>query len=350
MTIVSQQKRIAYFDFLRVFATFAIMIQHIDPYGSKDPYSAVYVARLASDLLTRWGVPIFLMISGALFLGSESTIKKLYSHNILRIVTAFIFWSALYSVVRTVIFGYGLTNMVLEFLYGHYHMWFMCLIVELYILTPILRKILSSWNIGKYFLLILLLYASVIPQIIQTLTLVSPTIGGIAERAVGGYIRNRFHMGLFYYVCGFYLSKCRLTVRRRRIAYIFGVAGVLIAGFGTLALARATGEQNTFLLDNTSCTIVAFSVAIFVYARTHFSFDGMKNGTVSLILKLSKYSFGAYLVHALVLEMISHYLGVEVFRVGAVFSIPLMFLVICVVSFVVSAIINHIPFLKKYIV
>ena len=42
----SSSKRIAYFDFLRVFATFAIIIQHIDPYGSKDPGTAEYIARL----------------------------------------------------------------------------------------------------------------------------------------------------------------------------------------------------------------------------------------------------------------------------------------------------------------
>ena len=342
-------KRIAYLDFLRIFATFAIMIQHIDPYKSTDPTTATYIVRLIFDLLTRWGVNIFLMISGALFLGSDSSIKKIYTHNILRIFTSFLFWSALYSVIRTVIFQYSTINMVIEFFFGHYHMWFMWLIIELYILTPILRKIVSSKKIGKYFFFILVIYTSVIPQITDILNLVSPTLAGLANRTFNGYIRNEFHIGILYFVLGYYLSRCKLTVLRRRLFYFAGVLGILISGILTYMLAR-TGDTSNVLLDRHMTTMMAFSVAVFVFAREHFSFDRMKKGTVSFILKLSKYSFGAYLVHALVLEMMSYFFGIEIFQIGAFLSIVVIFLIVCVVSFTISAVINHIPFLKKYIV
>lgn len=345
----SSSKRIAYFDFLRVFATFAIIIQHIDPYGSKDPGTAEYIARLIFDLLTRCGVPLFLMISGALFLSCETSIKRIYTHNILRIVTAFVFWSALYSVVREVIFGYGTINMVIEFFFGHYHMWFMCLIVELYILTPIFRKVVSSWKIGKYFLIILLVYASLIPMLKNSAMFISPTLGDLVDRTFQGYVRNKFHMGVFYFVFGYYLSKCQLTVCRRRWIYAMGGVGLVIAGVGSYLLALI-GVEDLPLLNNNCITIVAFTSAVFVFARSHFSFNGMKTWAVSFILKLSKYSFGAYLIHALILEMISHYIGYEVFQIGPVLSILLIFSIVCVASFAISAIINHLPFLKKYIV
>lgn len=342
-------KRIAYFDFLRIFATFAIMLQHVDPYQSTDPTTATYLVRLVFDLLTRWGVNIFLMISGALFLGSDSSIKKIYSHNILRIFTSFLFWSAVYSVIRTVIYGYGTTNMIIEFFLGHYHMWFMWLIMELYVLTPILRKIVSSRRIGKYFLVVLLVYTAVIPQITDILNLVSPTLSDLASRTFNGYIRNKFHIGIVYFVLGYYLSRCELTVLRRRSIYFAGVLGVLISGILTYLLARM-GNTSTVLFERHMITMMAFSVAVFVFAREHFSFDRMKKGTVSFILKLSKYSFGAYLVHALVLEMMIYCFGVETFQMGAFLSIPVIFLIVCVVSFTISAALNHIPFLKKYIV
>lgn len=347
--IASRSNRIAYFDFLRVFATFAIMIQHIDPYRSQDPNTAAYVIRLIFDLITRCGVPLFLMISGALFLGSESSIKRIYTHNILRVFIAFVFWSALYAVIRTVIFGYGTINMVIEFFFGHYHMWFMWLIMELYILTPILRKIVSSWKIGKYFLIILLIYTSIIPMLTNSVTRISSELGNLVGRTFQGYFRNKFHMGVFYFVFGYYLSKCHLTVCRRRWIYAMGIFGLLISGFGSYGLAK-NGVVDLPLLNNNYITIVAFTGAVFVFARSHCSFDGMKGWAVSLILKLSKYSFGAYLVHALVIEMIEHYIGYELFQIGPIFSLLLLFLVVCVVSFSISAIINHIPFIKKYIV
>jgi surface polysaccharide O-acyltransferase-like enzyme len=128
-----------------------------------------------------------------------------------------------------------------------------------------------------------------------------------------------------------------------------GILGLLISGFGSHALA-GIGVEDLPLLNNNCITIVAFTSAVFVFARSHCSFNGMKKWGISLILKLSKYSFGAYLVHALVIDMIDYYIGFEVFQIGPIFSILLLFLIVCVVSFSISAIINHIPFIKKYIV
>ena len=349
MTVAAESKRIAYFDFLRIFATFAIMIQHINPYASQDPRTAEYVAQLIFSVPVRCGVPLFLMISGALFLGSDSSIKRIFTHNILRIVVSFAFWSALYAVVRTVIFGYGTANMVIEFFFGHYHMWFLCLIVELYVLTPIFRKIVSSWKLGKYFLIILFVYVSLVPMMKNSATMVSPTLGDLVDKTFEGYFRNQFHLGVFYFILGYYLSKCQLTVSRRRWIYLLGVLGVVIAGVGSYILALM-GNENLPLIEGYSILMIAFNCAVFVFARCHCSFDGMKKWAVSLILKLSKYSFGAYLVHALVIEMIEHYIGFEAFQIGPVLSILLLFLSVCLISFVISAILNHIPFLKKYIV
>lgn len=347
--IAYKNNRIAFLDFLRIFATFAIIIQHINPYGAQNPGDAGYIDRLVFDLLTRCGVPLFLMISGALFLGRESSAKRIYTHNILRIVVAFAFWSALYSVLRTVIFKYGTINMVIEFFFGHYHMWFLWLVVELYVLTPILRKVVASPKIGKYFLILLLVYTSLIPLVLNSATFASPTLGSLVERISQKYIRNKFHIGVFYFVLGYFLSKCRLTVCRRRLIYGMGLLGLVVAGVGSFLLARM-GVKDAPLLNNNCLTIIAFSSALFVFARSHCSFDAMKEWTVSLIINLSKYSFGAYLVHALILWVIDDYIGFEVFQIGPVISILSIFLIVCAVSFAISAIINHIPFLKKYIV
>ena len=50
--------------------------------------------------LTRWAVSVYVMISGALFLGRDVPLRRLYGKNILRIVTAFIFWSLIYSIAK----------------------------------------------------------------------------------------------------------------------------------------------------------------------------------------------------------------------------------------------------------
>jgi surface polysaccharide O-acyltransferase-like enzyme len=48
---------------------------------------------------SRWGVPVFVMMSGALFLPREIPTKTLYKKYILRMTIAYVVWSAFYAVV-----------------------------------------------------------------------------------------------------------------------------------------------------------------------------------------------------------------------------------------------------------
>lgn len=86
--------KIIAFDRLRILAAFAVVVLHavaplfLDSYPSSDWNVAnVY------ESLVRWSVPVFFMISGALFLNKrkELNIGRLYKKNIFR-VFLFIFF------------------------------------------------------------------------------------------------------------------------------------------------------------------------------------------------------------------------------------------------------------------
>ncbi len=92
--------RTVYFDHLRVFATFAVIILHIS--SSRNWYTAdvngsEWQVLNFYDSLSRWSVPVFLMISGSLFLNREIPLKKMYSKYILRLAVAFVFWAVIYA-------------------------------------------------------------------------------------------------------------------------------------------------------------------------------------------------------------------------------------------------------------
>ena len=70
-----QPQRIAYFDVLRILATFAVIVLHLSAqhWADTDVYSRAWQAFNLYDSAVRWAVPVFVMISGALFLsGSQS--------------------------------------------------------------------------------------------------------------------------------------------------------------------------------------------------------------------------------------------------------------------------------------
>ena len=94
-----ESQRIIAFDVMRIISIFAVILLH---YSSQRFYisfpSPEWEIRNVYDAMVRWGVPVFVMISGALFLDSNKklSIKRLYTKNILRITCAFLFWSLIY--------------------------------------------------------------------------------------------------------------------------------------------------------------------------------------------------------------------------------------------------------------
>ncbi|MBQ3764228.1 MAG: hypothetical protein II869_04565, partial [Synergistaceae bacterium] len=73
------------------------------------------------------------------------------------------------------------------------------------------------------------------------------------------------------------------------------------------------------------------------------------NFPVKIVRVLSQYSFGAYLVHDAVISLIDK-LGLNTLTFNPIFSIPVISVMVFVISFVISAVLNHVPVLKKYIV
>lgn len=92
--------RLYYLDLMRIVATFAVVVIHTVGINWAELSPVTFNWQICNlfDGISQWCVPIFVMISGALFLNREPDIKKLYSKNILRIITAFIFWTVLYGV------------------------------------------------------------------------------------------------------------------------------------------------------------------------------------------------------------------------------------------------------------
>ena len=76
-------ERLYYLDFLRVVATFFVILIHVSCQNWSNPLGS-FSWQVANfyDGISRFSVPIFVMISGVLFLNTK---KNLIKHYILRI-------------------------------------------------------------------------------------------------------------------------------------------------------------------------------------------------------------------------------------------------------------------------
>ena len=152
-------KREIYFDYLRILAILCVIMIHVVGVNwfTTPIYSTNWKILNIYDSIARFSVPIFVMISGALFLNKEKeiSIKKLYSKNILRLVVTLLFWSLMYSIYANIIIAKTISLSILkltylDFINSHYTLWFITMLIGLYMAIPIFKKICEDKKIEEF--------------------------------------------------------------------------------------------------------------------------------------------------------------------------------------------------------
>ena len=202
-------RRILYLDYLRILATLAVILLHISAQNWREVGVNTYQWQIFNfcDSISRWCVAVFVMISGALFLSRRRSIRSIYSHNILRLVTAALFWGVIYALIL----GGTPGQILLYTIRGRYHMWFIPMIIGIYICIPIIEKITESSSVTGYFLILTLVFAFLLPQFTN---LAEDFGGSFLNEIVSAINENIEDMDLHlvlgytgYFILGFCLSK-----------------------------------------------------------------------------------------------------------------------------------------------
>lgn len=344
--------RIYYFDILRIVAIIAVMALHIagQNWRSTDVYTPEWTIFNIADSVTRWGVPVFVMISGALFLGGKQSIGHIYKKNISRIVVSLLAWSAVYMIVDAYNNGIDANRMIEEFAFGHFHLWFLYMIIGLYMIVPVIRPMVASQTLVKYFLTLAFFVTFLIPEIVKILQLkydfASSILSGLLSHmsfsVPVGYIG--------YFVLGYFLNQIRISLKLELTIYILGVCGFLFTIFATGFVSHHMGEAYDAFYYNMTCNVLFEGSAVFVFAKQRLSKICGNIRIRKIVLTLSSWSFGAYLVHALVLEVLDRRFMLNTMTYHPAVSVPVLLILVGVISFAVSALLNCIPVLKKWIV
>lgn len=346
--VPTKKNRILYLDYLRVFSTIAVITLHISAqnWHSSDVTTFQWQLFNLLDSITRWCVSLFVMISGALFLNRTISIKVIYTKYILRLVSAALFWGFLYALL----IGGTPMKILIYTIKGRYHLWFIPMIIGVYICIPIIKKIIESWTLTKYFLIIAFVFAFIMPQI----TIMVNDFGcTFLQELVDAVNTNLDDMALFlplgytsHFILGYYLDKIDLTKRQQHIVYVFGIAGFAFTICASSFLSLKSDVPRGVYYDDFTVNVLLESIFIFVIFKYRCAGTNLLN---KLIVKMSNYSFGAYLVHIMILEALEK-AGLNTLTLTPIVSIPIILVCTASLSFFISAIIHRIPIFKKYIV
>ena len=343
MATETADSRYYYFDFLRVFGAFAVIVLHVaaSKWYTTDIHTFEWEAMNFYDSIVRWAVPVFVMISGALFLSRDIPVRKIYGKYIFRIFTAFVFWAFFYVCLDYV----DMSIMGINFIHGRFlHMWFLFMIAGLYMIVPFVKKIAESEFLTKYFLVIAFFFAFLFPQTVNIISIFSERDGEFARS-----LANNFHLqfvGGFtaYFLLGYFLNNALISRRAEHLIYIAGIAGFAATVLMSLHASLFIGKPSGIFYNEHTVNVMFESISVFVFFKAKF------NRPSRIIRALSQYSFGAYLVHVAVIGIITNKLGLDTLTFNPLLSIPVISVIVFVISFGISAVLNHIPVIKKYIV
>lgn len=353
-------ERLAYLDFLRIFATFSVILLHF----SAQNWFHIAVESSAWRIFTvynsavRWGVPMFVMISGALFLNREIPVRRLYSKYVLRMLAAFLAWSLLYFLLGgdgprarlLSLFRPGRTEQLASILRGPYHIWFVFLIAGLYLCIPLFRQLIQRGQTRRYYLLLCFLFASLLPQ----LGALIQSFGGERLRLLMQAVEENIqymHMDLVlgyggYFVLGHALSREGFSKKQRGLLYTLGLLGFALTALLTWGASLRAGRAVSDHFDYLRPGVLAEAAALFVLFR-HLPVPPPR--VRALTTRLSRWSFGAYLVHALVIDWLGG-LGLNTLSFAPWLSVPALSLLVLGISYGISALLSLIPGVRTYLV
>ena len=239
-----------FLDVLRVLATCAVVLMHVLT-GATDVTDASIVPEYRSLLLSvmdlvTWCVPIFLMISGYLFLNPERTLTypvmiKKYCR---RIALAILLFGVPYAASELVVAEKSFRIMMIPealkmTLTGHTwsHMWYLYLILFLYLITPLLKKVLQIlpvWSVVAV-MAVIFLGSSVAPFLNKVLD-----INSIPVLPDGGVY-------FLYYLCGYLFAMREVCVDKAESSATSGKRESMEAGDHTEP-ARGRQIGNVWLI------------------------------------------------------------------------------------------------------
>lgn len=378
MALQESKKRVVWLDLLRVFATCFVPMAHLcSNVINQTPgvLSSDYITLNFANSMCRWVVPVFVMISGVFFLNKEKECdpKKLFTKNIVRMATAFLFWSFLYALQQSFFPAIGVGKeippfseraFINDFISGEYHMWYLYMIAALYLVTPFVRVFTD--NATKKQLEAFMVLSFVFTNVIPTL-LCFPFIKQFEFDNVNSYLHLAFISGYAgLYVGGQYMVRYPFTKKMRRIIYAMGVLGYLLMGGCNLWLSVRNDEPTKAFLDADNAYSVMVAYAVFTFFQHVVSRVDFKEKPVKIIKWLSARSFGVYLCHVFVMRAFQ-YFGIQVIHFDPkiarvdlthipyidfppIITIPLLTVLVLIGSFTVSWLVSKIPVLKKYVV
>ena len=331
------KNKTAYFEWLRLFAAAAVVLMHTAAkrWMSISHTLPQWQVLTWWDSLVRWPVPIFIMITGALFLPRKTPLRKMLGSYIPRMAVCYVLWSAVYAL-------YNRNLTVLTLVSGHYHLWYLPFLCGVYLVLPFVQKIAEDDRLTDQLLVCCLVIGVAPVWLVKLVSFLWPEQSVLASTLANLVNYTFFLDQLGLLLLGHKLHKTELRPAVRRTIYALGILGVCVTGAATIWASNRGGFQTSLFFDFAAPNNLLAAVALFVFAKYHLK------RLPKFVAFTAKCSFGIYLTHVLVIDFLADR-GYHVLTWNPVWSVPVLAAAVFAISLALSAVLGKIPMIGKYL-
>lgn len=332
--MMEQKKRIEEIDYLRGFAILAVIAIHTSTnFTMMQNVNILLIINVIIDIISHFAVPLFIFISGfVLTLNFDGTLpkRKFYKRRAISIIPPYIIFSIIYIVFDIMITGTNsqlvLPSIVKIAFYlitasSSYHLWYIALIAQLYILYPYLEKMYIDFK-EKNRTLIYICIILIVQQLwilakmniqIQLNTINYFSSINVFNSIVDNILSRIFLSYIFYFVLGIHVSKNYKEIKDKilkneswiipTILIITAINSILWINWITKYGSFDGIPKQNFLITSLIGSLY-YPLIFSILLINSMNFSNIRNKYPAIISLLGKYSFGIYLIHVFYMRII----------------------------------------------
>ncbi len=321
---MSQRKHLEEFDYLRGIAIIAVVIIHCTGShwwkGTVNELNFLVLANSFFFKFSSFAVPVFIFISGFILTynyDEEVPIREFYIKRIKYILYPYVIFSFIYLLYYLINGSLFLNKDLLLIAFKlfsasmAFHLWFIALIIQFYLLFPHILTYCFSVKNEKLVLacsLMVSLLCSLVMIFFQSVFKVS--IDGNFHKLLDLIGDRIFLPYLFYFILGMHFCRKADFIKRHilniNIIFLFFTLIICAIFRMQIYLKRIYTDKVSdfvFLTDLTDCILwyIASSFAIIFFYRIALVCLDNRFTFLSILKKIGSYSFGIFLIHGLFL-------------------------------------------------
>ena len=357
---IEQKTVYLYLEALRVISALAVIVVHVS--GANwfriEIGSADWVVQSFFNLGGRFSVCVFCMISGALLLRprEESRYREILTRHVRRILLCLLAWILIYAVIYTLMNHEDGRQFISRLFKLPTHLWYLQMLIGLYLALPVLQYIARNRAVTRCLIWLLIVIGTV--QLVSGVTGFFDTMSGesFAFTMWKSFLGNLVNLNyafvpgyLGFFLLGHYIHEYGLGVWHRRAVHA-AIPALLLSAVLTVWLSKLTGKYVYSFMLETNPLLALASAGIFAFFRGEG--DAPREEPAATRLQrltawLGGNTFGVYLIHYAVWDILAQRFHFDVASYPAIFSVPFNSLLIFGISLALTVLLKKIPGVRR---